>query len=63
MTGEYAKTLDFLHTLGLEVTGAELGRLMAIKPTAANNRLARLEQLGLLSSRRYGRKRIYRAKE
>lgn len=63
LTGEYRLTLERLRELGGERTGAELGRDMGIKATAANNRLAALERLGLATSRWYGRKRLYTVKE
>lgn len=61
LTGVYADTLALLRKQKSEITGADLGRLDGCKATAANNRLARLEELGLVMSRRYGRKRLYRA--
>jgi DNA-binding MarR family transcriptional regulator len=61
LTGEYLTTFLRLVKVG-ETTGAELGPLMGIKPTAMNNRLARLEKHGLATSRRWGRKRLFRAK-
>jgi hypothetical protein len=61
LTGEYADTYARLASLGREATGAELARLVGIKPTAMNNRLAALERLGLASSRRFGRKRFFTA--
>lgn len=63
LTGEYLETLKELLRLGREITGAELGRLMGVKPTAMNNRLARLEEIGVAVSRRWGRRRLYRAVE
>lgn len=62
LTGEYRATLDRLAALGREVSGAELGRLMGVAPTAMSNRLDRLEDHGLVTSRRHGRKRLFRAK-
>jgi DNA-binding transcriptional ArsR family regulator len=63
LAGEHALTLDALRGLGREIHGAELARLMGTKGPAMNNRLAHLERLGLASSRRSGRKRLYRTKE
>lgn len=64
LTGVFADTLAFVRGLARETTGAELGRLLGIERTAANNRLAALEKKGLLASRRHGRRRLYRvAKE
>lgn len=62
LTGEYAATLARLRELGGERTGAELARLMGVKATAMNNRLAALERLGLVTSRRWGRKRLFTTK-
>lgn len=61
-TGEYADTLAALRKLGGEVTGAEFGRQVGIKPTAMSNRLAILERMGFAVSRVYGRKKFYKAK-
>jgi DNA-binding transcriptional ArsR family regulator len=63
LTGEYARTLAAIERLRGEHTGAELGRMMGVRGPAMNNRLARLEELGLVSSRRDGRRRLYRAHE
>jgi DNA-binding transcriptional ArsR family regulator len=61
MSGVIADTLALLRRQGGEVTGAALARLDGCKPTAMNNRLAYLERRGLVTSRRYGRVRLYRA--
>lgn len=61
LTGVCADTLTLLRAAG-EATGADLARLDGCKATAMNNRLAVLERHGLATSRRYGRKRLYRAK-
>lgn len=61
LTGPAADTLALVRSLGREVTGAELGAMIGIQATAANNRLAWLESKALLFSRRYGRRRLYRA--
>jgi DNA-binding transcriptional ArsR family regulator len=61
LTGVYADTLRILRDCSGEHTGADLARIAGTKPTAMNNRLARLEELGLATSHRYGRKRLYRA--
>lgn len=66
LTGECARTLGLVRALGREVTAAELHRLHPIEyltPPAWNSRLARLESLGLLVSRRDGRRRLYRLPE
>lgn len=60
LTGEYLTTFIELAKLGGEATGAELGRTMGVKGPAMNNRLAILEKHGLLQSRRWGRKRLYK---
>lgn len=60
LTGVYAETLALLRRHGKEASGAALARLDGCKATAMNNRLAALERLGLASSRRYGRERLFR---
>ncbi len=62
LTGVYADTLKLLRRTG-EATGAALARADGCKASAMNNRLAALERMGLAQSRRYGRERLYRAKE
>lgn len=61
MGQEYAATLATLRAGHADITGAEMGRLMEVPATAMNNRLARLEELGLATSRRSGRARLYTA--
>lgn len=61
VAGEYARTLAEVRRLDRPVTGAELGRLMGVKATAMNNRLARLAALGLLRSEWEGRRHLYSA--
>jgi len=63
LTGIVADTLSLLVGLGAEKTGAELAKLDKCKATAMNNRLAALERMGLITSRRYGRKRLYKPKK
>jgi Mn-dependent DtxR family transcriptional regulator len=60
LTGEYLETLNRLRELGKEMSGAELAKDMGIQPTAMNNRLSRIEQHGLIQSRRWGRSRLFR---
>ncbi len=55
----HAETLAFLRRHQLSTTSANLARLMGIKPTAMNNRLADLEAMGFLTSIRRGRERIF----
>jgi hypothetical protein len=62
VTGIYADTLLLLRRQKGEVSGADLARLDGCNATAMNNRLAALERLGLATSRRYGRQRLFRAK-
>ena len=64
LNGIYADTLAAIRRLRnrTEFTGAEFGRLMVCKATAMNNRLAALERLGFLTSKRYGQQRRYRLK-
>jgi len=61
VTGIYAETLALLRRQKQEVTGADLAAIDGCKATAMNNRLASLERLGLATSRRFGRKRLYKA--
>ena len=63
LTGVYADTLALLQQQPGEVTGADLAKAAGCQGPAMNNRLAALERLGLATSRRYGRLRLYRAKE
>jgi len=60
LTGVYADTLALLTSHGKEATGAELSKVAGCKPTAMNNRLARLQDMGLVESRQYGRLRLFR---
>jgi hypothetical protein len=62
LSGEYLATFERLRSLGTEATGAELGPLMGVQATAMNNRLAALERLGLVASRRHGRMRLFSVK-
>ena len=61
LTGVYADTLALLRRQKTEVTGADLAVVDGCKDTTMNNRLAMLEHHGLATSRRYGRKRLYKA--
>lgn len=61
LTGEYLTTFIQLAEVKGETTGAELAKAMKTKATAMNNRLAALERHGLAVSRRWGRKRLYKA--
>jgi Fic family protein len=63
VTGAYAETLALLRRELRprdEITGAALAAVAGCKPTAMNNRLARLEELGFVTSRRFGRLRLFR---
>lgn len=60
LTGVFADTLDLLRRQKVEVTAADLSRLDGCAATAMSMRLGRLEGLGLVTSRRYGRLRLYR---
>lgn len=64
-TGVYADTLQFIiRDMKREsFTGAQLGRRLGVRATAMNNRLAILEEIGFLESRRYGRKRLHKLKD
>ena len=59
LTGEYRETLERVRLVGGEFTAAEVGRLMGVKNEAMCNRLAGLERMGFLTSRRFGRKRLF----
>jgi hypothetical protein len=62
LTGVYAEALAAVVAAGAEVTGAEMARRSGEgSATAWNNRLARLEQMGLLTGRIYGRRKLYKA--
>lgn len=63
MPGAYGHTLDVLRAAGKPVTAAELCGSLSANATAVNNRLATLERLGLVTSERDGRKRLFRPKE
>lgn len=63
LTGDTALTYWELCKQKAEVTGADLAIVMGTAPTAMNNRLAKLEEFGLATSRRWGRKRLYKAKK
>jgi biotin operon repressor len=62
LTGAYGDTLAAILALGkgAETTGVELARTLGVAATAVNNRLAAIERLGLLVSRRDGCRRLYR---
>ena len=60
LTGVWADTLALLRQHGREVAGADLARVAKCQATAMCNRLVALERLGLATSRRYGRKRLFR---
>ena len=60
LTGVYLETLVLLRQQDEEVTAADLSKRDGCNATAMNNRLAALERLGLATSRRYGRKRLFK---
>jgi DNA-binding MarR family transcriptional regulator len=60
LTGEHLETYLLLRDLGTESTGSALSQRMGTKPSAMNNRLARLEEMGLATSRRWGKKRLFK---
>jgi Mn-dependent DtxR family transcriptional regulator len=62
LTGVYLDTFIALAESGGETTGAKLSRQMGAKPSAVNNRLAALERHGIVTSRRWGRERLFKAK-
>lgn len=60
--GAIADTLRMLRKLREPVTGAATARRLGnVKPSAMNNRLAYLENIGLAESERYGRERKFKA--
>jgi DNA-binding transcriptional ArsR family regulator len=61
LTGVCAETLDLLDATG-EASGADLAKAAGCKATAMNQRLSYLENHGLATSRRYGRKRLFKVK-
>lgn len=61
LTGVYAKTMNVLKALGKPMNGAQIGRLMGCKETAMNQRLIRLQGLGLAYGEWNGRERLWRA--
>jgi Mn-dependent DtxR family transcriptional regulator len=64
LTGVYADTLILLADIGKrgeQLNGAQLAKLMGVKGEAMCNRLVRLEELGLATSKRYGRQRLWAA--
>lgn len=60
VAGEYLETYRALVAAG-ETWGAALAPSLGCQPTAANNRLAKLEEKGLAVSRREGRRRLFTA--
>lgn len=62
ITGIYAETFRLLNAQQHECSGADLAAKAGCKPTAMNNRLAALEEHGLVVSRRYGRQRLFSAR-
>lgn len=61
LSGVYAATLALLRTQPDPINGAALARLAGCKETAMNNRMVRLEELGLAVGERDGRQRLWRA--
>jgi uncharacterized membrane protein len=60
LTGVHAETLALLNRQRREASGADLARKGGCSGPAMCNRLAALERLGLVVSRRYGHLRLYR---
>jgi DNA-binding transcriptional ArsR family regulator len=56
----YIDTLRALLQLTEEYNGAEIGRIMRVPETAMNNRLRKLESLGLATSRQDGRQLLWK---
>jgi predicted ArsR family transcriptional regulator len=61
LTGEALSTLKAVTAAKREITGAELGKILGATGMAMNNRLVKLEEYGLVLSRRWGRQRFYKA--
>lgn len=61
VTGLYAETYWLLKKHA-PCSGAELARVDGCKPTAMNNRLSVLEQHGLVTSHKSGRRRVFETK-
>ena len=61
MSGVYGKTWALLKRQRREINGAALARLAGCQATAMNNRLVRLQKLGLAIGRWHGRERLWRA--
>lgn len=62
LTGVYLETLKILRRLtrkGSKVVSNKHATKFGCRATALNNRLARLEELGLAQSERYGRERRF----
>ena len=66
LTGVYAETLTLLRKLTSEkesfIVANQHAEQFGCNPTALNNRLKRLEELGFAKSERYGRQRRYAAR-
>ena len=61
MTGVYRDTLDLIRTSGEELNGAQWADKAGCNATAMNNRLVRLRELGFVTSRSYGRQKLFKA--
>ncbi len=59
LNGVYADTLKALAKSG-ETWAAALSRVMGCEATAMNSRLEQMEMKGLVTSRRYGRRRFFK---
>lgn len=62
LTGVYMETLVLLRRQRVAVYPAALAAMMKCKPEAMANRLSALERMGLATSERYGKLRLYKAK-
>jgi hypothetical protein len=60
LTGVYAETLQLVKK-NPRLNGAQLAAIAGCKPTAMNNRLARLQLYGMLDSQLYGRSILWTA--
>lgn len=66
LNGVYLETLQTMRRLckrGAFIVANRDAEKFGCKPTALNNRLARLEELGFIVSEKYGRQRRFRLTE
>lgn len=61
LTGECANTFHAIKKHGKETTATKLAKIVGIASNAMSMRLDRLESMGLVHSRRFGKTRIFQA--